>query len=339
MMTAVPGSSWPIARVHRRRGRTALARIGWAVCLLAAAPAGRCADPAARAVVAEPPAADVAAIRAAAAAYREALARNDVAVIRRAWTADGDVVDGWGNLLAVGDVVAAVGQPDGDARPQPRPGETRLRFITPDVAVEDGGMDVIIPGMKTPLVGWFSAIWARRDGEWKLAGIREAEHPAAALADTLDDLEWMVGDWVLALEGGDAAGAPPTITMTVRWDAARMFLLRDVRQAPSAPEADGAPVVQVQQRIGWDPLVGRIRSWSFATDGSRAEATWFRDGTSWVVRGTTIQPDGTQTTSVNIYTPDGQDRCVWRTMEDPLESSVGLLTRATWIRQQGDAQR
>jgi hypothetical protein len=37
------------------------------------------------------PAADVAAIRSAAAAYREALARGDAAAIRAAWTADGDL--------------------------------------------------------------------------------------------------------------------------------------------------------------------------------------------------------------------------------------------------------
>ena len=43
----------------------------------------------------EAAAADVAAIRAAAAAYREALARADEEAIQAAWTADGDIVDSW----------------------------------------------------------------------------------------------------------------------------------------------------------------------------------------------------------------------------------------------------
>ena len=329
---------WSIADGHRPWLRVALLLAGWWTAdLVAPAPNGLCAEPAIGGIAGEPPAADVAAIRAAAAAYREALTKGDAAAIRRAWTADGDVVDGWGNLLSVEDVTAITDQPSDAPRPEIIMGETRLRFITPDVAVEDGSVDVVLPVSKKPISGWFSAIWARRNGEWKLAGIREAEHPAAALGDRLDDLEWMVGEWVLVPES-DGKEAPPAITMTVRWDAARMFLLRDVRQAPPKNQAD-QPAAQVQQRIGWDPLVGRIRSWSFATDGSRSEATWFRDGTSWVVKGAAVHPDGTQTTTVNIYTYDGKDRYTWRTMEDPLESSVGILTRATWTRKQGGPKR
>ena len=327
-MTALPRARWSIEAGRRRRFLAVLLFVGGcAVCVMTTASEAQCAEPAA---------ADVAAIRAAAAAYREALANGDAAAIRRAWTADGDVVDGWGNQLSVEDVAAVTDRSDDGVRPEIRVGETRLRFITPEVAVEDGAVDVVLPGAKTPLEGRFSAIWARRNGEWKLAGIREAEHPTAP-AGTLEDLEWMVGEWALVPDA-DAQAAVPEITMSVRWDAARMFLLREVRQAAAAAGTDQPPA-EIQQRIGWDPLVGRIRSWSFATDGSRSEATWFRDGTSWLVKGATVHPDGRQTTTINIYTFDGKDRCTWRTMEDPLESSVGLLTRATWIRKQGGPQR
>jgi ketosteroid isomerase-like protein len=310
---------------------------GWTACLLATAVEGRCAEPPARGVAGEATAGDAAAIRSASADYRAALMRGDAAAIRRAWTDDGDVVDGWGNVLTVAEVTAISARPADEPRPEIRAGQTRLRFITPDVAVEDGVVDVVFPGTKTPLEGWFSALWARRNGEWKLAGIREAEHPAAALGDRLEDLEWMVGEWVLVPDA-DVKEDLPAITMTVRWDVARMFLLRDVRQDSSKTGAN-QPALEVHQRIGWDPLVGRIRSWSFAADGSRSEATWFRDGTSWVVKGAVIHPDGRQTPTVNIYSFDGKDRCTWRTMEDPLESSSGLLSRATWTRQSGGPKR
>jgi hypothetical protein len=334
MMIQVRRGWRSVAGFRRPRERAALSFIGWWVaCLVVSTPICRSAEPAAQPIAGEPRATDVAALRAAAAAYRDALAQDDAAAIRRMWTADGDVVDSWGNLLSVEDVATTAGRPAGEARPEIRMEQTRFRFITPDVALEDGTGNVVFPGVKKPLEGWFTAIWARRDGAWKLAGIREAEHPASDRAATVEDLEWMVGDWVLAPDA-EGQAAPPTTTMTVRWDAAHSFLLRDVRQSSAAAGADD-PAAEVQQRIGWDPLVGRIRSWSFATDGSRSEATWFRDGTSWVVKGVTIQHDGTQTTTVNIYTYDGKDRCTWRMMEDPLESTVGLLTRATWVRQGG----
>jgi ketosteroid isomerase-like protein len=277
---------------------------------------------------ADGPTADVAAIRAAATAYRAALEKGDAATIRRAWTADGDVVDGWGNLLSAADATQDSG---GAARPEVRVGETRLRFLTPDVALEDGSVDVVVPGTKSPLSGWFSAIWVKQGGEWKLAGIREAERSPAVGPNALDDLEWMVGDWTLVPAAGDAQPATPKMDMSVRWDAGRMFLVRDVRL--TAADTAGEPVtVDVQQRIGWDPLVGRIRSWSFATDGTRGEATWFRDGSSWIARVTTIPADGAQATAVHIYTFDGRDRCEWRTLRDPFAADDRLPVRATWIR-------
>ena len=303
-----------------------------ALCLAAAILGGwlpeiAAAEPAIRS---EPPAADAAAIRAAAAAYRAALVKGDVAASRRMWTADGDVVDGWGNVLPAADAVAANGG-TAEEQPEVRVGETRLRSITPDVVLEDGTVDVVLPGTATPLEGWFSAIWVKQGNEWKLASLREAERPTTLHGDSLDDLEWMVGDWTLEPDDGADADAMPAMKMSVRWDAGRMFLVRDMRL--TSPTTAAEPVtIDVQQRIGWDPLVGRIRSWSFATDGTRGEATWFRDGTSWITKGTTILADGTQETTVHISSYDGRDRCVWRTIREPFAADDRMPVRATWVR-------
>ncbi len=276
------------------------------------------------------PAADVDAIRAAATAYRAALAKGDEAAIRAAWTTDGDIVDGWGNRLLAHDAAALTGPQSSDPRPEFRFGESDLRFITPDVAVEDGTVDAILPGMETPLEGWFSAVWVRHDGAWKLASLREAERPLSADADMLADLGWMVGDWKLVIDANQTAEQPagPPMEMKVRWDAGRSFLIRDAR----VPVTGEAGFVEVHQRIGWDPLVRRIRSWSFSSDGSRGEATWVRDGDSWVAVRTAVLPTGRQETTVNIYSYDGGDRCVWRMLPDALETDDGRPTKATWVR-------
>ena len=149
----------------------------------------------------------------------------------------------------------------------------------------------------------------------------------------LEDLEWLVGDWVLVPEGEAAAKQSGTMTMTVRWDEGRAFLIREATLTP--PEESGEPVVTLQQRIGWDPLVGRIRSWSFSSDGSRGEATWFQDDGSWIVRGTAVLPDGTQSSSINIYTFDGKDRCTWRIVRPALAADDDPPARATWVRTPG----
>ncbi|MFM8378245.1 MAG: hypothetical protein ACKOB1_02855 [Planctomycetia bacterium] len=146
----------------------------------------------------------------------------------------------------------------------------------------------------------------------------------------LEDLDWMVGDWVLEPEDDAETKQLGTMKMNVRWDDGRTFLIRDATLTP--PADSGEPVVALHQRIGWDPLVDRIRSWSFSTDGSRGEATWFREGGSWIVRGMAVLPDGAETSSVNIYTFDGKDRCAWRVVRPALAADGALPARATWVR-------
>ena len=202
-------------------------------------------------------------------------------------------------------------------------GETRLRLIARDVVIEDGTVDVVLPGMKSPIEGSFTAIWARRGAGWKLAGLRESERPVSVDGDMLEDLDWMVGDWTLAIDGADEKKAAASMEMTVRWDAGHAFLIREARVAVASGDGGPADVVEIHQRIGWDPLVKRIRSWSFSSDGSRSEATWVRDGTSWIATQSIVFPAGDQETAVSIYTYDGQNRCVWRTLPEGLELDDG----------------
>lgn len=278
------------------------------------------------------PPAVVEAIRSAAKAYRDAVSKGDADAIRAAWTSDGDIVDGWGNRFEAQAAGVLTGGPATGPRPEYHVGETRLRLISADVALEDGSVDVTLPGMTTPIEGWFSAIWVRRGDAWKLAGLRESERPVSTDGTMMNDLEWMVGDWTLVAEAEGQKVPEAAAEMTVRWDAGRTFLIREARIPNLSGGEDSPEMIDVHQRIGWDPTVRRIRSWSFASDGSRGEATWFRDGDSWVALLATIQADGRQRTSVNIYSYDGKERCVWRTLPEGLDSDPGLPPRVTWIR-------
>jgi hypothetical protein len=203
------------------------------------------------------PPADVAAVRAAASAYREALAKGDAAAVKAAWVAEGDIVDGWGNRLRPDEITAADRGPAAANRPRPefRSSETDLRFITADVAVEDGTVDVVLPGMQTSIEGWFSALWVRSGGSWKLAGLRESERPVVADSEMLADLDWMVGDWTLTVEeaggakGADSSAREPATAMSVRWDPGRAFLVREVRTPTAATEGD-AGVVETGEEHG-----------------------------------------------------------------------------------------
>lgn len=257
-------------------------------------------------------------LRAAAQRYREALDRGDGKALAALWTADGDIVDEQGNVLGGRTTVAATVPPAADApRPAFRVNDTKLRFLTDAVAVEDGTVEVSVPGLTRPLKGRFSATWVREADGWKITALREDRLDAPPGAETLEDLDWMVGDWVILDErAGKPAAAgqeKPAIEMSVRWNANRTFLLRDVKIAAPGDAGDAA-ALHVTQRIGWDPLSRQLRSWVFSSDGGHGEATWSRDGDSWVARTTGVLPDGSQTSSLNIYTFDGKNRCAWRSL-------------------------
>jgi uncharacterized protein (TIGR02246 family) len=263
-------------------------------------------------------AADTKAIQEAGQAYKVALERGDGKALTALWTPDGDIVDAMGNVMKGRDTVSML-EPvaEGEvqaARPEIAIRETKLRFIDADVALEDGTVEVVPPGHTTPLHGRFSATWVRHEGSWKLAALREARGDEASGEETLASLDWMVGDWTAVDEAttGNPAANKPKIEVSTRWNPTRTFLLRDMKITPPGAAADAA--IQVTQRIGWDPLSKSIRSWVFSSDGGHGEAAWSRDDGSWVARTTAVLPDGSQTSSLNIYSYDGKDKCVWRSL-------------------------
>jgi uncharacterized protein (TIGR02246 family) len=258
-----------------------------------------------------PRAAEEAAIRAASQAYVAALAKGDAAALAAAWTPDGDIIDAAGNVLPGRETMALEKAAAAD-RPQITIHETTLRFLSADAAIEDGTVE-IIPAAGGPLTGRFSATWVRHEGAWKLAALREARGGEVTGPAALADLEWMVGDWKVVDEhpaATPAAAGEPVIEVSTKWNDAKTFLNR-VMTITHSPDA---PPLRITQRIGWDPLSRSIRSWAFGSDGSYGEATWSRDGQSWVAQARAVMPDGSQTSSLNIYSFDGKDRCAWRSL-------------------------
>ena len=137
---------------------------------------------------------DEEAIRAAGAAYQQALARGDGKALAELWTADGDIVDENGTVTKGRDTMSIVQPVEAAGRPEIRLSDTSLRFLAPGVAIEDGTVEVMGRGSSLPVTGRFSATWVRQGDAWKLACLREARTSAGAGVERLADLDWMVGD-------------------------------------------------------------------------------------------------------------------------------------------------
>jgi len=319
----------PFLESHSPRKVISLLHAFFALAIAAVMPATGRADVAA----------DTKAIQDAGQAYKIALERGDGKALAALWTPDGDIVDAVGNVMKGRDTVSVL-EPaaEGDAkpgRPEIAVRETKLRFIDADVALEDGTVEVVPPGHTAPLHGRFSATWVRHEGSWKLAALREARGDEASGDETLASLEWMVGDWTVVedVTAGKPAANKPKIEISTRWNPTRTFLIRDMKITPPGATADAG--IQVTQRIGWDPLSKSIRSWVFSSDGGHGEAVWSRDDGSWVARTTAVLPDGSQTSSLNIYSYDGKDKCVWRSLPTHVGGEHMPQVKITLVRKPG----
>jgi len=136
-----------------------------------------------------------------------------------------------------------------------------------------------------------------------------AEHPEAAAevatddaaqTSPLDELAWMVGTWV-------DKGEDSTITTVCAWAHDGQFLTRSYRIA-----IDGEVNLQGTQVIGWDPVAGQIRSWTFDSGGGFGEGRWMRDGNRWLVKTAFTLAGGERASAINVITYVDQDTFRWQ---------------------------
>lgn len=179
-----------------------------------------------------------------------------------------------------------------------------IRFVTKKVAVEEGVATVVSPDGADETA--YTAIHVKEGGGWKLDSVREvatSNAPAAPSHYTqLQQLEWMVGDWVDAGEGS-------TIETTCRWTKNRNFLTRTFKVA-----IEGQIELEGTQVIGWDPKRQAIRSWVFDSDGGFGEGAWRRDGDSWRVESRQTLSDGRTASAVYVFSYIDENRFAWQSV-------------------------
>jgi uncharacterized protein (TIGR02246 family) len=250
------------------------------------------------------------AIRQAGRAYVSALNSGDFKTALSYWAADGEFVDGGGQVFKARKIVGEelAKRFSGADRPQLAHNVKSLRLITPDSAVEDGSLEVKPAGGQTPRRGNYSAVWVKQQGKWLIHSIRESASTARTHDYSLSDLSWLAGRWQADDEG-------ETIRMDCSWTPGKVFLLRDI-----TIEREGKRVHSITQRIGLDPLSPKIKSWAFDANGGLAEAFWEKTGDGWQVFSKGATRSGHLTSAKNLYTDIGPNGFTLESLEAKLGS-------------------
>lgn len=187
------------------------------------------------------------------------------------------------------------------------------------VAFEEGTRTITTSDGSAKTQLRYISVWAKADGGWKLASIRDfSDDPIPTANDNLQSIAWLVGDWIN--EGSDGK-----VSISYRWSDDKNFLLGDFQ----FDSAEGG-ARKSTQRIGWDPSAGRIRSWLFDSDGGFAEGAWTIVDDGAVIKSTSVNPDGsTSNVTLNIvmkdkdhYSIEGTDRVIGDSLEEDFEITV-----------------
>jgi hypothetical protein len=155
-----------------------------------------------------------------------------------------------------------------------------LRFLTPDVAIEDGTSYSIPPNGAPPTRVRYTIVHVKKDGKWYLNSMRNAPYVPPSNYEHLRVLEWVVGNWSAESETGEAEH------LSLSWAEGQNFIVGTFKAS-----VKGVSVGEATHWVGWDPRTKRIRSWIFDAAGGLRRGRMDQGGRQ-VGRQDVVRPSG-----------------------------------------------
>lgn len=193
-----------------------------------------------------------------------------------------------------------------------------VKVLTPEVVVEKGST-LVTSKSGEESGALYTAVYVKKDGKWKISQLVETPQADTSPAEQLAELGWLIGSWQ---EADKDAGL--TIHSTYQWAKGGNFISRNVT-VKRGEEA----ILEGWQIIGWDPVAGGIRSWTFDEEGGYAEGRWTREGQRWLVRESGYSSDGSRTSADQTIAKASDDKLFWqsdnRTLDGDPQPSIARI--------------
>lgn len=248
---------------------------------------------------------DEAAIRKAATAYVEAFNKRDAKAVADCWSPEAVYINRSTREQVVGrSAIAEQYAAQFQEQPAAKLEVTvaSIQFLSPNVAVEQGTARLVAAGVEPEEIE-YSAVDVKRDGKWLLDRVTDKlKETAPSHYSQLKVLEWMVGEWTTNSDNAE-------VELDCNWTKNQNFLTRAFKIAIDGNSMSG------MQIIGWDPAAKAVRSWTFDSNGTFAEATWEQRGGRWFIRNKGTLPDGRMATMINVMKPIDGNSFTWQTIE------------------------
>jgi len=260
------------------------------------------------AVVEAPPAPPelVEAVKKAELATIEAFNKGDADALAKLFAEKGELIDENGNVFSGREQITGLFKAFFERFPkaQLQMEVTGVRTVGDSLAIEEGVRLITVPDTDTAAQVRYAAVRDKVGDSWPIASYSEfADDPPPTPAEMLSAVSFLVGDWIDESPEGKTA-------ISYRWEDDGNFLLGDYTLAVA-----GMPESRSHQRIGWDPLEGVIRSWTFDSDGGYSTGEWVPTEAGWVIKSDATMPDGTTGSATVTVTPTDADHFVVRSSD------------------------
>jgi uncharacterized protein (TIGR02246 family) len=181
---------------------------------------------------------------------------------------------------------------------------TSLRPLGDSLAVEEGVRRITAEDGAVAAQLRYEAVRDKVGDRWPIASYREFnDDPAPTPQDMLQPLSFLIGDWVDESPEGRTA-------INYRWSEDGNYILGDY-----VLSVGGDAESRSSQRIGWDPVEGTLRSWTFDSDGGFSQSEWTQIENGWVAKSEATIPDGTTASATVIVLVKDQDHFVVRSTD------------------------
>ncbi len=236
----------------------------------------------------------------------EAFNKGDAEGLSKLFMEKGELVDENGNVYTGREQIAGVFKAFFERFPKAnlQMEVTGVRTVGDSLAIEEGVRLVTLPETDTAAQVRYVAVRDKAGDQWPIASYSEfADDPPPTPAEMLSSVAFLVGDWIDESPEGKT-------TISYRFEDEGNFIVGDYTLAVA-----GMPESRSHQRIGWDPLEGVLRSWTFDSDGGYSTGEWVPTEAGWVIKSEATMPDGTTGSATVTLVPVDDDHFIVRSSD------------------------
>lgn len=241
--------------------------------------------------------------------------------VTRLFSADAEFVDEEGNIYQGKQEIEALFKSFFEKFPGAKLTTTvdSVRPVGSSMLVEEGTRTITVADASSTASLRYLMVLTKEGNEWKISLVREfTQDTLPTQLDYLMPLSLLEGEWI----DENPSGAT---RVHYHWNEEKTFLLGEY-----TIQISGRPAMKSSQRLGWDPVQQKIRSWTFDTDGGFSEGYWTPTESGWIVKSTATLPSGeigSATLLVTLLDDDritvsSRDRVIGNTVEEPFEIQI-----------------